>query len=483
MELSKRVVRGSLWLFALRFVYQIFFLARLIILARLLEPRDFGLMGIALLTMMILDTFSQTGFYEALIQRKKNIEDYLDPAWTVLILRGFILAFCVYLLAPVVADFFNTPAAKPIVRVIGLAILIQGLSNIGVIFFSKELDFRRQFIYQTAGTVVGFITAVSCAVIFRNVWALVWGLIAGRTAQLILSYVIHPYRPRISTDFSKAAELFTYGKWILGSTVLVFVITQGDDILVGKILGAAMLGFYQIAYKISNTPTTEITKLISEATLPAYSKIQDEPDRLKSAYLRVLQITAFMTFPLTGFIFILAPDFTRLFLGVKWMPMVPALQTLVFAGLIRSIVATTGPLFYGIGKPRIDTKWQMVRFFVLAICIYPLIIRWELVGASAAVFISIFISGFGFVYYAAKEISCKLKEIALPLLIPFINTAAAVGSIALLKIYIWGNFLNFCLYFLAGSCVYIILTWLSDRLFHYKMISSLKLSIRLALNK
>jgi len=384
-NLSQRAVRSGFWVFSLRIVQQLFSLARLVILARILAPHDFGLLGIALLTMATLETFSQTGFQAALIQKKEDIKSHLDAAWTVLILRGFILFAILYFIAPYAATFFNAPEAKPIIQVIGFAILLQAFTNIGVIYFQKELEFNKEFIYQFAGTLADFIVAVSAVLILRNVWALVFGLLAGNFARFVVSYFIHPYRPHLSSDLGKAKELFGFGKWILGSSILIFLLTQGDDIFVGKLLGATALGFYQMAYRISNIPATEITHVISQVTFPAYSKLQDNIPKLREAYLKVLQVTAFLSFPIAGLIFVLAPDFTKIFLGEKWMPMVPAMQVLAIFGVTRALNATNGPIFYALGNPRIGTKISFVQLIFLAIIIYPFTNVGKLIGISWAV--------------------------------------------------------------------------------------------------
>lgn len=466
-NLSARVARSGAWVFAMRFVHQVFYLGRLIILARLLAPRDFGLMGIALLTMMTLETFSQTGFQEALIQKKENTKDYLDAAWTVSIVRGIILFSLIVLIAPLISRFFETPAAKGVVQAIGLAILIQAFTNVGVVYFQKELEFNKQFIYITAGTVTDFVVAVTAAILMRSVWALLFGLLSGKLVQAIISYIIHPYRPKFSSDFHKARELFGFGKWILGSTVLVFLVTQGDDLLVGKVLGATMLGFYQMAYKISNTPATEITKLLSQLTLPAFSKIQADIIKLREAYLKVLKFTSFLTFPLTGIIFSLSPEFVRIFLGYKWMPMVPAMQALVLAGLLRAIISTTGPLFYSVGKPKIDTRCQVIRFIVLAICIYPLILRSGLVGASVAVILSVFISGVFFSIYAVQLISVSSKEFLRELGIPLGNTIIFVSFIFGIKSFLTIGFWELFLIGIGALFIYLFMAYVSDKLFNY----------------
>jgi len=405
-RLSHRVVKGGFWVFSLRIVQRLFSLARLIILARILAPHDFGLMGIAMLMMATLETFSQTGFQQALIQKKDNAESYLNSAWTVLILRGFVVFIVLYFIAPYAATFFKIAEAKPIIQVIGFSVLFQAFTSIGVIYFQKELEFNKQFIYQLSGTLADFIVAVSAAIILKSVWALVFGVLAGDFVRCIISYIIHPCRPRLSSDLGKAKELFGFGKWVLGSSILIFLVTQGDDIFVGKLLGATMLGFYQMAYKISNMPATEITHVISQVTFPAYSKLQDNLPKLREAYLKVLQVTAFLSFPIAGLIFVLAPGFTRIFLGEKWMPMVPAMMVLALYGLSRSLVANTGSLFQAIGKPKISTWLQFLKLILLGSFIYFFTEHWEITGTALAVALSGVLVDAYVLYTVHKQINC-----------------------------------------------------------------------------
>ncbi len=396
-------------------------------------------MGIALLAMACLETFSQTGFAQALIQKKDKTEEYLDAAWTFMLIRNFVIFTLLFVGAPYIAKFFDAPKVMPIMRVIGLSLLfggpggIGGFANIGILYFQKELEFNKQFIYQITGTLADFAISVTAAIVLKNVWALVFGLLAGNIVRFFVGYKIHPYRPRLNFDFNKAHELFRFGRWVLASSILVFLATQGDDIFVGKLLGATLLGFYQMAYRLSNASATEITHVISQVTFPAYSKLQDNPEGLKQAYLKTLQLTAFISVPLAGGIFILAPEFARIFLGDKWMPMVPAMQVLALEGLIRSIAATTGPIFQAVGRPSIDTKWQVVRLIVLAILIYPLSSRWGILGTSIAVFFSILISTIGFCIMVAKITKCGIREFGKSITLPLITGLFMVVVILVLK--------------------------------------------------
>ncbi len=473
-SLSHSVVKGGLWVFAIRLTERVFYLVRLIILARILAPHDFGLLGIAMLTMSTLDSFSQTGFRTALIQKKEEIKTYLDSAWTVGIVRGIILFAILFFLAPYAAVFFNTPQAKLIIQVVGFSFLLHAFTNIGVVHFQKELEFSKLFIYRLSGILVDFIVAVSAAFILKSVWALVFGLLAGNIVRLFLSYIIHPHKPHISFDIDKLKELFGFGKWVLVSSVLVFLITQGDDAFVGKFLSVTMLGFYQMAYRIANIPATEITHVISQVTFPAYSKLQDNIPNLREAYLKTLQVTTFLSIPITGLIFVLAPDFTMIFLGEKWMPIVPAMQVLVIAGLIRSIAATTSTVLYAVGKPGIDTKLQIISLFVLSSLIYPLTVKWGIFGSSLAVFFSFFVTNIGVSFFGIKITKCRLIDFVNTILCPLSNGTVVVLLILWAKTTMSVGVFGFIMFVFMGTFAYLFLTFLSDKFFNYKIRALLK---------
>lgn len=467
--LYQRTVRSGAWAFALRITGQGFSIARLIILARVLAPNDFGLLGIALLAMMTMETFSQTGFQQALIQKKGNIKDYLDAVWTVSALRGLMLFAILFFIAPYIAAFFNAPVATPIIRIIGLASLLQGLTNIGVIYFQKELEFNKQFIYRASGTLADFVVAVAAALILRSVWALVFGLLAGNLVRLIVSYLVHPYHPHFKLDLAKTKELFGFGKWILGSSILMFLITQGDDIFVGKLLGVTLLGFYQMAYRFSNAPATEISHVISQVTFPAYSKLQDKLPVLRETYLKVLQLTAFIAIPLAGGIFILVPEFTQIFLTPKWLPMVPATQVLALYGLLRALGATTGGLFMAVGKPEMRTKIQSAQLILLAILIYPLTMHWGILGTSMAVTAYALIFNLVAIYKVLNIVKSDYKKPSKLLILPLIGTLIMISAIFVLKTYIFHDvgLAYFVLLIVAGILTYLLIAYLFDRLLNY----------------
>lgn len=464
-SLSKKVVRGGMWVFALRFTSRGLGFIRTIILARLLAPEDFGLLGIAMLAIATLETFSQTGFQAALIQKKENVDSYLDTAWTVSAVRGVLLFFILFLSAPLVATFFNSPQATLVIKVIAVSTLLSGFRNIGILFFQKDLEFNKQFSYELSATLVDVTVAITLAFMLRNVWALVWGGLAANFVRLFMSYILHSYRPHARFDKGEFKELFGFGRWVLGSSILIFLIMQGDDIVVGKMLGVTALGFYQMAFLISNLPATEITHVISQVTFPAYSKLQDDIPKLREAYLKVLQITAFLSFPIAGLIFALAPDFTKIFLGEKWIPMVLAMQVLVIFGLIRALAATTGSFFQGSGNPHILTKLAVLQLGILAGIIYPLTVRWGILGTSIAVVISNFITQGVTAFQIVKLTEAKALDVLKLVAAPTVATTGMVLCIWFIQPLFISSIIVFLGLIVSGTLVYLVIMYIIDRKF------------------
>lgn len=483
-SIKQKAVRSIFWVFIIRIFDLIFNFTRIIILAKLLSPKDFGVMGIALLTISTLETFTQTGFRTALIQKKENVNTYINTAWTFEILKAIFLFFIIYWVSPFVANFFNSAYTESIIKVIGVSILFRAFTNIYVIYFQKELEFNKQFIYQLTGTLSDFIVSIIMVFLLKNVWALVSGWVARNFFMCVISYIIHPLKPSFELNFRKIKNLWNYGRWVLTSNILTFIITQGDDILVGKLLGPISLGLYRVAYRVSNMPATEISHIISKVSFPTYSKLQTNLSYLKSAYLKILKITSFLSFFITGLIFVLAPDFVNIFWGQKWSSVIPVIQIMVIAGLIRSLAVISGSLFYGIGKPHIDTRWQLVRLFIMSIFIFPLTLKWGIIGTSIAVLISIFVSNLGFSITGLYITKCKVKEFIEPIVVPFINSIIMILFIVGVKKTIYEvNYFHFGGLILIGTLMYFLITYIDYKHFYDEINRLIQESLRSFVDK
>jgi PST family polysaccharide transporter/lipopolysaccharide exporter len=299
--------------------------------------------------------------------------------------RGIAVFAVVYAAAPLVGQFFAEPDAVPIVRAIGLAAPILGLKNPGIIYFQKELDYHKEFVYQTGGSIVQFLVTVGYVLVVPSVWSFVYGYLAGNLARFLFSYLLHGYRPSLSFDAGAAREMFTFGKWVTGSSIVYFLYSQGDDAFVGAFLGAAPLALYQYAYRFSNAPATELSQVVGKVMFPAYSQMQDDITRIRSAFLQAFRFTAFVAVPMAFGLAIIAPSFVRTFLGTEWVGMIPAMQALAVYGLGRALTKNFSPVWKALGRPDIPAKMGLFYLVFLAVTIYPATAAFGVTGAAVAV--------------------------------------------------------------------------------------------------
>jgi O-antigen/teichoic acid export membrane protein len=408
--LSQKAARSGVWVFGSFGFSKVLNFVQMIILARLLMPEDFGLMGICYVAIGAMAVFTETGFNAAVIQRKEHNDDVLNTAWVISVLRGLVLFSLLFFLSPVIAGFYENAQIEPILKVIAFSFMFYGFNNVGLILFSKELDFKKKVVYEQITAISTIIITVVLAFMLRNVWALVLGHIAGAIIGTSLSFWVHPFRPKFKFKIDIAKELFHFGKHVFLSGALIFLITQGDDALIGKVLGLSALGLYYLAYKVSNLPATAISHVISSVSFPAYAKVQDDPARLKKGYLRILNLTLLLSIPIAAIIFILAPELISILYGEKWLPIIPALQILCLFGITRAINSTFGAIFQASGNPKYLSKTAAIQLISLIIIIYPLALYGNIAGVSIAVTISNLIALMFCIKYISSIININFSQ-------------------------------------------------------------------------
>ncbi|WP_241768275.1 lipopolysaccharide biosynthesis protein [Haloferax sp. ATB1] len=382
-------IQSGIWAAGINVADRALQLLNVIILARILSPEAFGLLGVALLVLGALQQFSNLGFDSALVQHESdNIDEYLNTLWLMKIARGAVIATITIASGPLLAQAFGEPEAAGIIQVIGFSPLLLGIQNPAIVYFQKDLHFHKEFIYKVGGRTIDILVAVATALVYQSVWALLAGLLAGRVVMVILSYAIHDYRPGIEFNREYAGEMFEFGKWMFASGILVFLYGQGDDVFIGWFFSASALGLYQLAYRFSNAPATEVTQVISRVAFPAFSKVQNDTAQLREGYFRVLHLTTIAGFPMAAGVIAIAPQFVLAVLGEQWEAAIPVMQALAFWGAIRSFGASTGALFKAVGRPEIGTKIQALKVAILVVVIYPAATEFGLLGVAGAVVVN-----------------------------------------------------------------------------------------------
>ncbi|MBU5613493.1 lipopolysaccharide biosynthesis protein [Geomonas azotofigens] len=462
--IKERTIRSGIWISMASGLVRVFEFVRSMVLARLLLPELFGIMAIVLFVMGAVNVVTSTSFKSALIYRQDDIEDAANTAWTLNIIRGGLLFVILLILAPAVATFYKESVLNSAIRFIAFSLLIESFGNINTVVYEKELNYRRITIAKIFTSVINIATVLILAWVYRNIWALLVGSLMSSCFNTITTYIIQTKKPRLCFDKKLAAELFHYGKFVTGTSILVFFTLTAADVVLGKLLTFRELGYYSYAFTIANLPTTHITAVISEIVFSAYNAIKSDTEKLISAFQKIFKFIAIVAVPAGFGIYALSGEIVLYILGPGWQPTLAPLRVLIIFGVIRSLAATTGPILTAIGKPNV-MFWIVLFKFCLIVCLlYPLITFYGTVGAALALTIPIVIEQFALWYMIKKAFSVSL--------LPFIATVIRVScfsllmlaAIEMLKVLVpVTSLLYIFLNVVFGVVVYGALVWLLDK--------------------
>ena len=402
MGYSRRVIKGISWMSGFRMLTRALSFLKTAVLARVLTPSQFGIFGIASLVLAFLEMLTETGINIFLIQSKKQIDEYINSAWVVSIIRGAFVSLCIVALTPFITSFFKTPHAFSILLLISLVPFIRGFINPSVVKLQKELKFHYEFWFRSSIFLFDAIVSIVFALVTHSIYSLVWGLVAGALLEVLLSFLLLRPIPLFSIRKDYFREIFHKGKWVTAYGIFNYIASEGDNIVVGRVMGASALGIYQMAYKVSTLPISEITDVVSKVVFPVYSKISEDRARLKSAFTKSTLVIAATTIIMGIILFLFPGQVIFIVLGDKWLSAVPVVRVLAVYGVLRAISGSASALFLGIGKQKYVTVMTFLRFIGLSITIYPLVQMFGLVGAGYSALISVLIEIPLIAYYISR---------------------------------------------------------------------------------
>ncbi len=384
MSLKRQIAGGLFWVSLAQLASRGLSFVTMLILAKLLAPAMFGLVGMAMLAIAALQYFQDIGFDAALVYRRDDVNEASYTAFSTVIVTSLLVYLIAVAAAPLVAAFFRQPNVVPILRVLALTVPISSFGRVPYILLSRDLDFRRKIFPELTANVIGSGASIVFALNGQGVWSLVWGQLMRTTLAMLLVWPVTRWRPRLRFDRQAAREMFSYGKHIVSSQTLIFLITNVDDAIVGRYAGQAALGFYQFAYNLSNTPATQITSVVSQVMFPAFARMEGDVGQLRARYyLTTVRYVAWITVPMAVATILFAPEFIRGLYGDVWAPAILSLQLLAVYGFIRSIAANMGSIFRAMGKPQWLTYIATWRLATMLIFLYPVTKRWGIDGVSA----------------------------------------------------------------------------------------------------
>lgn len=316
--------RSAVLAVTLQWLMRFIGLISVFILARLLRPEDFGIMGLAVATLALVELLGAVGLWQALLRIKDWDREHLDTAWTIQLIVFGTMGLLALGTAPVMAHVFAQPALTAVVAVLSLRFVALGLANIGIVEFDRQLAFGRDLRMRIGSRLASFVVAIGAAFWFRNYWALVIGLLAQNSFFSIATYICHPYRPRLS--LRRRAELLGTSLWIFVHAVTQTVQMQIERLVMGRFSSTHVIGLYSVSKDLSEIFTQEIATALNRVTFVTVART-DQP--LSDAPLRTAQILgiyAMIAAPMGFGLAATAEPSIHLLLGAEWDAAAPFLK-------------------------------------------------------------------------------------------------------------------------------------------------------------
>lgn len=378
----RAVASGVKWAFVSQAGMRAAQLATTAVLARLLEPADFGLVGMALAVVFLVDVFKDLGTTSALVQRQTLEEPLLSSVFWIQLGIGLLAALAVTSLAPIAAAAYGAAEVEALLRWLAWVFVASALGLTHHTLLTRELAFDRLARCEIGATLLAAVVGIGAAFAGAGAMSLVLQSLVFAVASTVLLWIARPWRPRGVFSWTAVRPITGYSLNLTGHSVVNYAARHADTLLVGALLGPVMLGFYNMAYRVMLLPLDSFSRVLGRVMFPTLSRLQGDDARFSRVYLRWVTSVAFVTFPAMLGLAVIAEPLVITVLGEKWRPLVPLLWILAPVGALQSVVATVGTVF----KAR-DATARMLRLGVLgsavSVACYAMGTFWGIEGVAA----------------------------------------------------------------------------------------------------
>ena len=359
-EIKQKVIISIKWAFLANLLPKTISPIVTIILARLLMPSDYGIIGMSMVIVGLANLFHGMGLSQALIQREKNIESASDAAfWSNLIL-GVFIAITIMLLAPWISSFFHEPRLSAVLRVQSIAVVISSLASVQEALLQREFKFKRLMGLTLVPSLMPLIVAVPLAIFGLGYWALVGSAIAGRGVQTFLLWKYSSWRPRWRYDIEIARQMLAFGGLVALEGLMGWGLISGDNLIGGHFLSSKYLGLYVLGFNLSTLLVGFFVNPLTGVAYSTFSRFQSNIDELKKIFLETTSMIATIVIPSSIGLCLISYPFATVVLGNKWHGIEPVIEILAIMFGISYIVVLNPALYKALGRPDIMPKYSFI---------------------------------------------------------------------------------------------------------------------------
>jgi O-antigen/teichoic acid export membrane protein len=381
-DLLQKTAGGAGWTIGWRATTRFLGFFSTLALARLLVPADFGLVALAMSFSRAIDVFADLGVQDALIRHTQPSRANYDAAFTINAVRGLVTATIIGAVARPFATFFGDPRLQYVVLALAAAVVMDAMENVGVADFRRHFAFRREFQLSIFPRLAQVVTTVSLALLWRNYWALVAGILTQRVLQTAASYLMHPYRPRLSLRGWHDIIGFSFWSWLISMSRMIK--ERGITITVGGMLNPTLLGVYTVGAEIAVLPELELILPLCRVCFASFSAARRANANVAETFLRITASTLVIALPASIGISAVAAPIVTLAFGTKWMMATPVVQILAAACVFSVSGRVSWTLFSAFALLRSLFWFGVVISIVQLLLLVPFIWHWGLIGAAMA---------------------------------------------------------------------------------------------------
>lgn len=369
-NLKQKTISGVIWSAIERFSLQGIQFSINIIMARLLLPSDYGIIAMLGIFLQISQSFVDSGFTNALIQKNDRTDIDFSTVFYFNISIAIFFYIVIFITAPFIADFYRMPVLVDVARVVGLTLIINSLSAIHKTKMTIDVDFKTQSKISLLAVLISGIVGIYMAYSGYGIWALVCQSLLNATLLTILFYYFSHWFPLFVFSINSFKQLFSFGSKLLISGLIHTIYHNLYSIVIGRRFSAVDLGYYTRAEQFAVFPSANLNAIISRVTFPILSSIQNDDDRLKLVYRKYIRLTSFLIFPLMIGLLALAKPVVLLLLTDKWIGIVALLQILCLDWMFDHLSAINLNLLYVKGRSDLALRLEILKKIIATIILF-----------------------------------------------------------------------------------------------------------------
>lgn len=461
-NLKQKTISGVAWNTVGRISNQILQFILSIILMRLLLPEDYGLITMAMVLIGFASIFSEFGFSSALIQNQNITEEHKSSIFWLNIIIGTLLTLLFFVFADMFANFYNNKQLVKVIQYLSFTFTISAIGIVPDTLLQKEMNYAAINKINISLVLISGLISVYLAFSGWGVMSLVIQNLVSQILRIPLLFFASHWRPRFIYKSKSIKELFSYSAYLTGFNVINYGARRSDDLLIGKFMGAESLGIYSRAYNLMLLPITQVISLVSNVMFPALSLIHNDKYRVKRIYLNVIQMLAFITFPLMLGLMAVADNFILGIFGNKWAEVIPIIQILAFVGVLQTLANPTGWIYTSQGKTDWMFWWGVFGSGSIIIFIVIGVFLGSIYSVAIAYLMINIILAYPVVAIPGKLINMKFIEVyrcVSPILITSILVAIIIYFIGLYLPSNFSNLIKLTIQVLFGIFIYFAIMW------------------------